>query len=388
MMALFSVMMLLVIATEIMYQTTVEAKVSSQSVNQVKAYYAAKAGVELGLFRIFIYRKVIEAVGDQLQDKSMLDVIWTFPFAWPPEAAEAMGMATKDQLEKSVKTSLMKSSYSLTIESEGSKIDVNDLASESEVVAKAARDQLLQIYNSEFENNEAFADRNRNTNFEKILDAMKDWIDEDKVGTSGDERAPYADLQNEDIPPNQPFKTVGELHMVNGMTDEIFNLLAPRITVFGTKGINVNHASKEVLMSLDSTITDERADKIVAARNDPKRGPFQNLEDFVGFIRGLGVDTTRITENDKDAKIPLIFDAEFNFRVRAIGKSGPVIKEITAITFDVDAVKGRLSEFLKPSPTPTPETPPATTAPTPTPSPTPKKTIPNQRPNVVYWGEN
>jgi general secretion pathway protein K len=388
MMALFSVMMLMIIATEIMYQTTVEAKVSAQAVNQVKAYYAAKAGVKLALFRIYLYRAAIAGIGESLPDKSALDMIWTFPFAWPPDAPDSIGMATKDQIQKSVKSSLMQSSYTMNIESEGSKIDINDLASPSEALAKATHQQILQIFESEMENNEDFANAHRNEDFGKLVNAMKDWIDEDKEGTGGgDERGPYSQLNNEDIPPNQAFKTVGELHMVDGMTDEYFDLLAPRITVFGTKGINVNHASKEVLQSIDRQINAERADKIVSARNDPDRGPFKDVGDFVGFLQTLGVDTASITDDGKTAKIPLIFDAEFNFRVKAVGKSGPVLREVVAITYDVDAVQSRLADSIKPSPTPTPTTTTATN-PTPTPKPTPKNSMPKGEPNVVYWGEN
>ncbi len=386
MMALFSVMMLMIIATEVMYQTTVEAKVSAQAVNQVKAYYAAKAGVKLGLFRIYLYRSAIAGVGESLPDKSMLDMIWTFPFAWPPDAPDSIGMATKDQIQKSVKSSLLQSSYTMNIESEGSKIDINDLASPSEVMAKSTRQQIVQIFESEMENNETFAKNHRGEDFGKLVDAIKDWIDEDKEGTGGgDERGPYSELQNEDIPPNQALKTVGELHMVDGMTDEFYDLLARRITVFGTKGINVNHASKEVLQSIDGQINAERADKIVSARNDPDRGPFKDVGDFVGFLQTLGVDTASITDDGKTSKIPLIFDAEFNFRVKAVGKSGPVLREVVAITYDVDEVQGRLAEFIKPSPTPTPNPPPP---PTPTPKATPKNSMPKGEPNVVYWGEN
>jgi general secretion pathway protein K len=392
MMALFTVMVLFVIATEVMYQTTVEAKVSSQSINQVKAYYAAKAGIEIGLFRVFVYRSVVSGLqssgmADKM-DMGMLDLIWTFPFSWPPQAPDAVGMATKDQIQKSVKSSLMQANYALFIDSEGSKIDINDLASESEKLRDMTRKLILQIFSTEMENNPDFVKKTRGMNFEKIVNNIKDWIDEDKQAEGGgDEKGPYADLNNEDIPPNQPMKTIGELHMVAGVTDDIYDLLAPRLTVFGTKGINVNHASEEVLQAIDAQITPEKAKLIVAARNNPDRGPFKNMEDFTGFLSGspINMDTTKLTDG-KEAKVPLIFDAEYNFRIRAVGKSGPVQREITAITYDIDAVKERYETFL---PTPTPgqnggKPPPPPGTPTPTPKPT--MSAPKQ-PNIVYWSE-
>ncbi len=406
-MAMFTTMVLMVVAMEIMYQTTVEAKVSSQGVNQLKAYYAAKSAAELGLFRIHLFRKAAAQFGEQLPDKTMLDMIWNFPFAWPPPVTDELGMVAKDQIAKSVAASLMQGQYTLTIESEGSKIDVNDLASPSKIVATSAREQILQMFQQRIESDEAFAEEHRNYDFNKLLNNITDWIDEDRDAIGGgDERSLYSSFQSEYVPPNQPFKTLGELHMVSGMTDELFAMLAPRITVYGSKGINVNYASKDVLMSLHNGIKSEIADKIIEGRQDPARGPFKNLEDFVGFIGGLGIPATAFLDG-KDEKMPLAFDAEHNFRVKAVGKSGPVIREITAITYDFDTVKERLGELLKKQadkekgaasdPNPLDDSqdkspsPPGNRAgqPAANQTQTQKKKIqvPKERPNVVYWVE-
>lgn len=346
-MAMFTSTVLMVIAIEIMYQTTVEAKVSAQGVNRLKAYYAAKSAAELGLFRVYLYRKAVAQFGDTLPDKTMLDLIWNFPFAWPPPVTDELGMVAKDQIEKSVSASLMQGEYTLSIESEGAKIDINDLASPSKVVAEATREQLLQMFQSRIENDEEFAESYRNFDFNSLVNNITDWIDEDRDSRNGgDERSLYQDLASEFIPPNQPFKTIGELHMVSGMTDELFDLLAPRITVFGSKGINVNYASKDVFMSLHNSIRPDIADKIIEGRQNPARGPFKDLEDFVQFMEGLGVPPAAFLDG-KDEKIPLLFDAEYNFRIKAVGKAGPVIREITLITYDFDSVKDRLGDFLK-----------------------------------------
>jgi general secretion pathway protein K len=73
--------------------------------------------------------------------------------------------------------------------------------------------------------------------------------------------------------PNRPFKTMEELHMVAGMTDEIYEILTPQITLYGVKGINVNQAESDVLMSLFSNFDPEQAKEVVREilkrRNDP-----------------------------------------------------------------------------------------------------------------------
>lgn len=395
-MAIFTITMLSIIANEISYESNVELIVATHSVNQVKAHYAAKAGVEISLLRIQIFRKAASALeGQDAIPKSMIDMIWNTPFVWPPPIPEDTSLVDKDQIQSAIKASNMESTYYATIEGESGKIDINDLASPSKVIAASVRAQLLQIFASRMENDEEFSERFRGFDFERLMNNITDWTDENTESLNGgDESSNYADIDAGDakIPPNAPFKTIQELHMVSGMTDEIFEILAPRITVFGSKGINVNQADKDILMSLSPQITAERADKIIEARTDPDRGPFKDEEDFIGYLGTLGVTGNPFKEGD-DVKIPLIFDPEMNFRIRSTGRSGKVEREITAIVYDFDRVKSRLKGFMaKPTPTPDPNA-----SPTPTPSPTgnpqnsktkkEKIPVPNERPNIVYWNE-
>lgn len=398
-MALFTTMVLIVIAMEIMYQTTVEAKISSQGVNQLKAYYAAKSAAELGLFRVYLYRKAVADFGDSLPDTTMLDLIWNFPFQWPPPKMDELSMVAKDQIDKAVKASQMQGTYAMTIESEGAKIDINDLASPSKVLAETVRAQILQLFQARLATDEEFAESYRGYDFNKLVNNLTDWIDDNKESMNGgDERSEYGDIGSEFLPPNQPFKTLGELHMVANMTDELFSMLAPQVTVYGVKGININHASREILMSLHGSITEDVANKIIEGRQNPTRGPFKNLEDFVNFATILGVPADAFMDG-KDARMPLIFDPEFNFRIRATGISGKVQRDITAIAYDFNSVKARLGEILKQqaekdkgaanpqTPPPAPADPNAPGGKTQTSKDKKKIEVPKARPTVVYWTE-
>jgi general secretion pathway protein K len=401
MMAIFTMTMLLTVSMDMLFETSVEIQVSSQAVNQVKAYYAAKAGVEIALLRIHIYKKAMSMAGSMLPNKSMLDPIWNVPFAWPPVIPGAASGADKSDIKSAVKESLMKSQYLVTIESEGSKIGINDLASPSKVVADSTKQQLMQIFASKMESDEKFASKYRGLDFGKVLNNVADWVDEDHDSRNGgDESALYANLPgskgtSQFMPPNQPFKTLKELHMVEGINDDLYDMLESRITVFGDKGININYASKDVLMSLTPLITAEKADKIVESRTDPNRGPFKDEKEFLDFLNNkLSIPGNPFEGKDKtdQTKVPLIFDAEYNFRIHSTGVAGKVNKDIIAIVYDLDRVKERLKTLMatqSPSPTPTgtPNTapPPAATA-TPAPSADAAKT-PNERPNIVYWSE-
>jgi len=185
--------------------------------------------------------------------------------------------------------------------------------------------------------------------------------------------------------------------MVAGMTDEIYNLITPRLTVYGTKGVNVNYAKKDVIMSLSTQITSERADKVIADRAKKERGPFKDEKDFVSYLNSIGVNGNPFRDEKDALKVPLLFDPEFNFRIRSTGQAGRVQKDITAIVYDVDRVTLRLHDFLQEQKkTPDPGVGPGTTSPTAAVPPgtdpkkaktAPKPAVPNERPNIVYWNE-
>ena len=351
MLALFATTLLMVIATEIMFETSVEYVVSTQSVNQVRAYWAARAGVEMSLLRIHIFRQAQAMGANALPDPSILDEIWRQPFMWPPPIPEETSLAAKGEIQAAIKASeltALKASYFTTIESEGSRIDINDLGSPSKIMAEAARNQLLQLFNQKVENDENFSRRFRGFDFQAVLNNIADWIDADGEGRSGgQEREMYADRGSDTkfLPPNQPLRSLQELHMVEGMTDELYDLIAPAVTLYGGKGINVNQASKEVFRAFGPAFTDERIDRILADRKDPRRGPFKDEKDFVEYLNSIGISGNPF-QSDNESKTPLVFDPETNFRVRSTGKAGQAQSDIVAIVYDVDKVRERLEKAL------------------------------------------
>ncbi|MCB9026856.1 MAG: general secretion pathway protein GspK [Bdellovibrionaceae bacterium] len=349
--AIFSIGLMSFFAMEVSYETNVEYIVASQKINRLKAYYAAKAGVEISLLRILLYKKAVASFGDQLgENKSMLDPIWSFPFAWPPSKfvnKDDVTTITYDSLKSAEKESIMGATYITSIETEGGRIDINDLGSEVKALRDSTKQQILKIFQQEVENNKEFEKKYRNTNFEELVNNIADWIDEDKESLNGgDEKGPYRDLLKDNpsdfIPPNQPLKTTEELHMIAGMKDDFYNLLKPRITVYGVKGININFATQDILKSLDSQITSEVATEIIKRRNSPEKGgPFKNEDDFINFL-GTLINTEKFNEGG----IPLFFDNPYNFRIISTGEFAKATSEITVVTYDIENLVGRLADYL------------------------------------------
>ncbi|MCB0394081.1 MAG: general secretion pathway protein GspK, partial [Bdellovibrionales bacterium] len=345
--ALFTITILTFLAVELSYDTSVEYVVSNNEYRRMKAYYAAKSGLELSLLRILLYRKVVAQFGENLKgQEELINKIWSFPFVWPIVPPDDINSVEKDQIKEAVGEALMDSSYFTTISSEGSKLDLNDLASPSESLQKTTKDQLTKLLQDRADEDDEFGDFLRNYDYESLINNIKDWVDEDSVSDNGgDEGAAYSNIDTDSevkLPPNREFRTLEEVRMVSGMDDRIYNFLLPRITVYGVKGINPNYADKALLKSINEDITDEVADEIIAHRNDPQKGPFSNKEAFFSFLESERVDTGAI----EDSKIPLYFDTEYNFRIESVGTSGSVIKKIVAIVYDVDATAARLKELL------------------------------------------
>ncbi|MGE0526054.1 MAG: general secretion pathway protein GspK [Bdellovibrionales bacterium] len=408
--ALFAMTLLTFIAVEVSYDTAVDYVVASQQVNRIKAYYAAKAGVELSLLRVSLYKQAVSALGSTLGPQvNMLDPIWSFPFMWPPTAMEAaLTEVDKGLMQDAVKESFMSAQYATTITPESGRIDINDLGSDVKVLKQSMIQQVIKIFRTEVENNEEFERKYSGTRWEELVHKIADYIDEDQESLNGgDESADYRDVEDSEIklPPNRPLRTVEELHQVAGMTDDFYNVLAPRVTVFGTKGININYADKDVLMSLDVTVTEEVVNKVIARRSNPDEGgPFKDKEDFFAFVQNLGVNTQAIEES----KVPLLFGQEFNFRIVSTGVSGIVKREITAITYDYEALTEPFAKLLDEQDSKDKSTGPETSDPNDPDKDKDKNPDPNKdkdkakddsankdkqksaggRPTVVYWEEN
>lgn len=341
--AITSVALIAFIAVELSYDTASEYLISSQEIQRLKSRYAAKAGVEISLLRLHIYQKVQKQYGKQLgNNRQVLDQIWNTPFMWPPMIPEEGHAVDKDQMETVTKESLMEAKYLATIQSESSKIDLTDLVSPSKGLAAYTKKTLIQLIENRLQADDEWAKNNRDLNAQTLVNNLIDWMDADNVSlNSGDEGSYYSKIEDSKLPPNQPFKTLDELHIVSGITDEIFEFLAPAVTIYGVKGLQVNHAESSVLQSLAPTISAELAQEIIDRRSG-EDGPFQSEKQFYDFLASRGIDTKPIEEQN----IPLIFDSEFNFRITSTGNYGRTSSEIVAIVYDFDKVKERLSSVL------------------------------------------
>ncbi len=365
--AVFTVVIISYLAVEISYESNVEYIVNSNSIQRLKAYYAAKSAMQMSLLRIKIFSKIQSQFGDKIpaEQKHYLNMIWSMPFAWPPIIPTAASTVDKDLINDTAKESFMDCIYRADITDEGSKIDITDLVSKSKFLRDSTRRLLKNIYDNKVKNDEDWARKHDGLRIEEVLNNIVDWMDSDTQGLNGnDERSYYADLGSQDLPPNRAFRTPEELKMVKGMTDDLYDLYKDQITVYGMKGINPNLASKEILMSLDPSLTTEVVTEIVKRRADPDLGgEYKDAADFWAFANSKGARVTDEIEKNS----PLTFDAVYNFRIKAYGDYKNATREIDVVVFDLKkAAKSAATQIKKEAAAAAPAG-----SPTPTPSPTP-----------------
>lgn len=102
---------------------------------------------------------------------------------------------------------------------------------------------------------------------EEIAYCIIDWRDTDSAlehPNYGAESDYYEHLSAPYSAKNAPFESLDELLLVKGINREIFDKIKQFITPFGTGAVNINTASKEVLLALG--LEDRTAQKIISYR--------------------------------------------------------------------------------------------------------------------------
>lgn len=164
----------------------------------------------------------------------------------------------------------------------GGKINLNDLVHGNGRIDPLVRDRVTRLF-------QVLEITTLN------VDALIDWIDPDDQTTSayGAEDGQYLMQEPAYRAGNQPFVTVSELRLIDGMTEEAYQALRPHVTALPVAGlgINVNTATAAVLRSLHEELTQAQADAILEKRQEER---FENVQDFLALpeFAGLGLKAT------------------------------------------------------------------------------------------------
>lgn len=332
---LVSVAILTIIIIELNYNMRVSSAIATNYRDETTAYYLARSSVNVALLRIAMAEKAktFQVQGFKIPP-SVISMIVTLPFIFPPplellslsgEAEDAdLGMeSTVDEISEETNISSV-GSFDQSISSLDSKININVVSLSEESIA-IFKEQMRNYYSLKVKEDETFAHRIPIEKFDIVLNNIFDWIDQDNISRSGgDERAIYSRKDPVYVPRNHFFPSLKELHLIDGMTDELFDFISPMVSVFSSGGININNIDEKMWKSIDNRLTDDEIKSLLEYIQ--LSGHFTSEQDLRSWIGR----NTRIPAGDfNPLKIPLTFEDE-TYKIVATGHAGRVSKRIEA----------------------------------------------------------
>lgn len=243
---------LAVLVLEFNYLMRVEAEISGNYRDSLKAYYLANSGVN---FAYLLLRDDEDLSCDYLEED------WAL--AKPPLAME-------------------EGAVTFQIIDECGKINVNSLLTKKGKIDEKKKAMLERLFEA------LEIDRG-------LVDVICDWLDrDDEVRDFGAEDDYYSELEKPYPCKNEPLDTVDELFLLQGFNDEVFygeekerGSLNSYLTVYGDDKVNINTASLPVLQALHSDIDEGLAREIVEYRKDHPFNEITDLKEIFGIDEGL-----------------------------------------------------------------------------------------------------
>ena len=247
---------------------------AANQANELRSYYLARSGVSIGL-AILAADARNKALGLAPNVETLSDP-WAAPY--PP-------------------TSVGGGQVSLSIVDEDRKLDLNSMITyPPNGTATPNQGAMLRVQR-------LFGLLGLDPD---LVNAIVEWIapaglDIPGVSSIGSEF--YMGLKPPYQPRNGPMPTIGDLMLVRGFNQEIFNRLQPFVTVFASSGlgpngppVNVNTAPPEVLASLEPELSEDPdlVKQLVLARTV---APFLNVTDVTNNVPALGPISARLTQD-------------------------------------------------------------------------------------------
>ncbi len=232
---------------------------AANQANELRAYYLARSGISVGIGMLAADSR------DPMKQQTPMDSLndrWAIPF--PPLPLEG-------------------GSVSLSVVDEARKLCINQVTDPNKGVPNLPAIQRLE---------RLFTILGVNTD---IIPAIVDWVGPATLSTPGGAQADfYLALRPPYQTRNGPMPTLGDLRMVKGVNEAVYNRIAPFLTVMPEFQVNANTASPEVLASLEPELMEDTkiVEEIVAMRAIQ---PFIKVTD-VANIPSVATFGTRLTQ--------------------------------------------------------------------------------------------
>ena len=312
----------------------IEYQFKRYRINELQARHNAKSGAGLSLLRVYIFKGIEKSLSGKWESiaRPLLDRIWAFPFVWPLSPLETMLKSEKQDLEKLNKQSFFKGAYVSSLSVEDGLLDLNDLSSPLDTLMRITFTTLFNLLSRAVEQSPELKEKYGAEKLSEILGNLSDWA------------SPYGGFREEPLeeegkePLKRSFASIEEIKKVPGISPKIFEILKPHTTVYGTKGLNINYASKEILLALN--IPENLADQILYRTQISSSGhkPFLNSKDFCSFMEDLDSFFCEELKREYKTLNILSFSYPMAFRVRSLGEYRGRTAQREALLFDLSSV--------------------------------------------------
>jgi general secretion pathway protein K len=168
----------------------------------------------------------------------------------------------------------------LQVDDLGGRINLNDLVTAAGEVNQTTRNRLIRLL-------EILEVTSIN------VDAIIDWRDpnDETITAYGAEDGRYLIQDPPYRAANQPFVSVTELRLLDGINEQDYQRLVPFVSALPVSGpgINVNMAPEPVIQALHPDLTEAQAKSVILQREDER---FENLQAFLALpeFAGLGLE--------------------------------------------------------------------------------------------------
>jgi type II secretory pathway component PulK len=308
---LIAMMIISIVLLEFQYTAMVERKLAYNDLNQLQAYYLAKAGIRVGLLRVTLYGRARQMQSSMSKSAGganvgpALEAIWNLPLpAFPPDKSIVTKMVKndRDSAEKVLQeTRINEGHYTHVITSESSKINLNMLLIQTSNANSNSSPQrpnctgqpsnpaeyvcssLVNLLDNFLKESDDPYQEYGNLKPEELVYDIMDWVNPGNTRLNGGAKDSYYEGLN---PPykckGNKFYTVDELKMVKGIDDHLFNKLKPYVTVYADDGkININTATSDLYKALYKDFTDDDVKKLLEERD--RLGGWPSEQAFIDY---------------------------------------------------------------------------------------------------------
>ena len=391
-----SIAILTAVAAEFAFQTRVDLELATHQRDALRAEYLARSSVGLARMLLLFQKQLdrtsaslpgpLQGVNLQLWRMAKLDCHLLQTVV--PQAGEgrrgkfstagALGLDEQGRIQYGG----FAGCFDARIEDEQEKLNVNALAGLQTGTAQGAVQRLYNLVSDkrfEFVFDREDANRNRTSPNDALI-ALKDFVDDDQVQSAlnitplgqvtlqngfSDEAALYTRYTPRYQPKNAWFDSLGELFLVNGVSDRFMAAFGDRLTVYpdANAPLNVN-SDDPLLIALairsigdpahpdprlnDPVFLDAIVQKVRAAKAMMPMG--LSVQDFVSIVQsaGIGVNPSVSQRQGTGGTTANSFlgDKSDTFRIVATGLAGNVERRVTAVIRLADPQQDGLGRVL------------------------------------------